>query len=691
MKSMLATFNSDQVNRYGYRFSVEALESTLRQAWKGAPMFVSHDYHRPLGVSRALGLHIHSSQVLLKGIATYAETTEENQELVEMAQAFLAAKLNEIDDADRVKLTTRLAEHMSASAVVVRRECVSALDQGIAKRMFPDLFRGDETDKRSLTPINSLKAIGPGVFQVGEYAVFAHRYYRRSLSQINNLNGIFLEKLYGLKDVADLDVKIALDADSVGLASTYLTPMELEYWRGPKFNDDLSAIKFGVTCHKASDRQRYFHGIERTEFWWHRLNDKNSLECEEVLDQASFGINEDTYGCRYVHSMVDEATNLPDHLDGAIREYGSDAFLERIDRDISRAGKNTRYVKLWIVNGHIQLTTWKELIGDFFRGNPLPGEYLQADAKEPLDAAEASRIVEDDSERSDLYPFRMREDDSAHIAVSYHDMRRFHSDHDCWVKSFETLTVGDTTYKVIELTALELIKAAKAGLSGGLTLPDDASFIDFHDLDINFPIFLFQGQDSLSDAAKFVQCLSEICRHYADADQRRFITSSVGVRYDQTMVVFSFAGFAPQLSSALSKAANRLPPSFGDIGAWCSEIQAILRSDLQIDRMTKDGLNLLRSTGCFLQPRSFSITEMVTIKDDGQISVRLPKSESVIAQAMHDGHLHARPTFLVKACKCSKCNGSYFDCTCSTLFDPDCIAMIEDCEILSFFLTERPV
>ncbi|MCG2973979.1 hypothetical protein KZ307_25465, partial [Escherichia coli] len=72
--------------------------------------------------------------------------------------------------------------------------------------------------------------------------------------------------------------------------------LELEYWWGPHFNDDISSIPNGVTEHKASDRTRYFEGIDRTQIWWKspetRLNSNvedryRTFEIEELIENLS--------------------------------------------------------------------------------------------------------------------------------------------------------------------------------------------------------------------------------------------------------------------------------------------------------------------------------------------------------------------------------------------------------------------
>lgn len=58
----------------------------------------------------------------------------------------------------------------------------------------------------------------------------------------------------------DLDVKIAIDLDLIGLAKTYNKRHEFQYWRGPLFKDNLGNISGGVTVYSANNNQRFFSG-----------------------------------------------------------------------------------------------------------------------------------------------------------------------------------------------------------------------------------------------------------------------------------------------------------------------------------------------------------------------------------------------------------------------------------------------
>lgn len=690
MKRTLAIFNTDQVNRYGYRFTTEALESCLSQAWRGTPMFISHDYHRPIGISRPLALHLHARQVSLMGLSMLPEGDGEVEAVKAFAQLYLARKLGDVDESDEERLGSRLSGHLSASAAFMARECVSVVDPGIARRALPELFQRDETDKLSLIPIRDLTAIGPGVFEVEGYAVFAHRYFRRAHSQINNLNGIFLEKLYGLKGDQDLDVKIALDADSIGLADTYRTPIELEYWRGPKFDDDLSKIQMGVARYKATERERMFYGIDITDFWWHERDGMYSLECEELRDTPTVACRDETYGCRYVHSIVDEATKLPNHLDGAIREYDGNSFLERIDVDISKAGANSRYVKLWRIDGRIELPKWKELICDFYRDNRQPGEYLMGARLPDGHGEDAPSEGAPSGGQVRLTPPFVAEEDSVHVAVSYHSRDDFAEVGDCSVMSFQHLVVGGRRLNVIEFSAMDLIKSVGKRISGKIALPAGVSYVAFEDLDINFPLFLFNGTNARDDADQALCCLIDLCHRFVADGTRRFVTASFGLYYGEVMAMFSFAGFASSLVDVFDGWRGAFPTSFDSVGQWCEACRDRLQTVGGASRLTGDAQDMLHVMGGFSFSRSFAIAGLISLDGNGRPCVRLPREAGAVAQALHSGALQLMPVVLVNECQCQKCGASYFCCECSTFTEEECSVSMTQCEPLGCFLTERP-
>ncbi|WP_157602317.1 hypothetical protein [Sphingomonas sp. PR090111-T3T-6A] len=173
----------------------------------------------------------------------------------------------------------------------------------------------------------------------------------------------------------------------VGHPASARETMELEYWHGPQYSDDIAAIPSGVTEHKSSDGERHYSGIDKTQLWWKapevRPGGNNerivrTFEVEELVEDPSHGLGGGAYGCRYGHAEYDLNAKAVSHFDGAIRAYDGDAYLDRIDHRIDRAGKYADYTKLFRLDGEIPVPRWKAVLTDWFRGNRLIPEYLGA-------------------------------------------------------------------------------------------------------------------------------------------------------------------------------------------------------------------------------------------------------------------------------------------------------------------------
>lgn len=219
------------------------------------------------------------------------------------------------------------------------------------------------------------------MFQKEGYLLFAHQFFRRTLSIANTTNEEFFNSFEKIRNVEEVKVKLALDMDLVGLPGTEHPEFEYQYIRGPHFNNDLQLIPEGVTCHDNEHYDNLFSNLLSTQFYWHIKDEKRTFECEELCDKENISLDEGKsllWGCRYVHSMLNPVSGVPNHLDGAIRIYNDEQILERIDSktDISKCGKNSDYVKLWRIDNDFSVELWKELISTFYRENALVGEYF---------------------------------------------------------------------------------------------------------------------------------------------------------------------------------------------------------------------------------------------------------------------------------------------------------------------------
>ena len=384
-------------------------------AFPGVPCCVQHDLHRVVGWSRQTGLYFDDQMVRAIGYIDEPEKESEWSEIRERADEFWLRKSVVSDDV-KCDLATRLGLNSSDAFPTLKIETSVLWHKNIAAAAYPEFFceLSEHVDKDGLVDFRFLASrmteIQPGIYheQKRDVLLFAHPFYRRSLSRKNKLNAQFLESLS--KTAAaypDLRVRIRLDPDVVGYPDTLKTLIELEYWRGPKYTDDISEIPSGVAEHKADDRTRYAEGIDRIQVWWKSPESRlvggqqkhtyRTFELEELVENPAMGLSEDQFGCRYAHAEFSEETSSISHFDGALRVYGDQHYLDRIEKSIDRAGKHAGYFKLFRFDGNLPVHEWKALLTEFFRGNPLIPEYFgetpeigkaQSDSAHPFEVPE---------------------------------------------------------------------------------------------------------------------------------------------------------------------------------------------------------------------------------------------------------------------------------------------------------------
>src|ERR1700722_17539300 len=127
--------------------------------------------------------------------------------------------------------------------------------------------------------------------------------------------------------------------------------------------------------------------------------DYRTFEVEELIEDPSGGLGDDHFGCRYAHAEFSADEAAITHFDGAIRGYAGEAYLDRIDKSINRAGKQAAYTKVFRFDGALPIPHWKRLLSDFFRGNKLIPEYVgtpddadeESGAEPPTDGANAAQ------------------------------------------------------------------------------------------------------------------------------------------------------------------------------------------------------------------------------------------------------------------------------------------------------------
>ena len=557
---------------------------------------------------------------------------------------------------------------------------------GLAKRTFPGLFAKE--DKDSLIPIACLNPLAPGIYKVGELVLLAHCYFRRSLSRLNNLNHDVLLELERLRNDGEVSVKIRLDPDAVGLAAGFRHSVEMAYWWGPKFSDDIATIPTGVTRHDADDRQRFYHQVSRTEFWWKSHFDpvlsvqQHTLEAEELCDAPTYGSSHEAFGCRYVHSIVDTPDNHIRHLDGAIREYDGPAMLTRMDRDISKAGKDTTYTKLWRVDGALQLATMKALVHHHFRDNELVSEYLGGGRMPKLVQAESPRPTVQDR----LVPFTMSRGDRVRLLISHHPRRN--DGNEIRVRPIRSMGPDEIpcfASDIVDLKKLMLRECIE------LHLPADAMYLSIDDLYSEFPLIVHGSRAELK--ATF-RALHELLSAWEDSGVDRVVALNLAVQEPNSEVWLAIMGHVHDLLLWLRRDECFPPSDQAEASEWVEQAASELSSHGSANDhpplhavCSRDGVFLFSRT--HLDADTFEIT---FLPDTNEARPRLTTTndDPDLAVAISKGELTPRLAVIIGRSVCSSCSATYANCPCVKGVDADTHEIIEDAEPAFAFWTDRP-
>lgn len=377
MKRFTGIAITDGLNRENQFLPTGALLNAYQESWQdGTPTNIGHDSTKFLGWNILSGMYFEPEKSYVTNKLYVPENDEDKKQLAVYSGAFYVKKYVEGRKEQYKELLSRIKEvsdtinpHIAPLVNAVAYE-----DKDIVLKICPEVR---DNLKEGLVPLSLLKVVFPGIYEVNGFLVFANRLFRRSGSLLNALNDAFLSRFQEVS--SELNPRISIDLDLVGLPGTASQEFEYQYWWGPKFDDDLKEIEQGVTCNNNEKYDNLFSNIQRTEFFWHPQDDRKTFECEEIRDVPDILDGEEKFRCRYVHSMMDPDSKNVVHLDGAIRAYSEETMLDRLDVDISKAGHHTEYSKLWRLDGALSVPKWKELITHYFRDNMLIGEYFHGE------------------------------------------------------------------------------------------------------------------------------------------------------------------------------------------------------------------------------------------------------------------------------------------------------------------------
>jgi hypothetical protein len=648
------------------------------------------------------------------------ETEDEEENLYRSLESYYAHELNTTRRHDVEELFESLAPHLKGEELLLLNECVALVGTDLAVRAAPHLFDIAEKDKDKLVPLDQLQPIGPGVFKVGEFALFAHADFRRSQYRLNTLNTQFFSQLYSVQEEASdrLKVRVALDRDMVGLTSSYRRREELEYWWGPKFNDDLTSISPNVTHHEATPEERWYHCISRTEFWWQSRDGEHIFEAEELRDQPSPSVqalsssdDEPEYACRYVHSIVQEGTGKIEHFDGSTRRYGEEQMLVRLDSKISEFGRTSKYTKLWRVDGSITVPEWKSLLAQYFRDNTLVGEYLGGKAEVGTEEAiidrglqEAVAKVEADDEQvsvaiglTDYIPYTMARGDGVRVAWSCHPL----GSHNKALQEAErsavplgTLVTDAGHLPVLEADTVELRKLLNAR-GASLNIPTDAAIMCYKDWYVNLPL-IFHSTESLPHSLEVtLDALRAMVQAWDEHGFDLVASYSLGFIVEDREVRLSVLGHVSDLRQWLHSSLATPPLSLAGLGEWGEQVSTYLKSYPKSPDVPPLGGTLM-PTGVLVIDRALIEQTAYQFfyspeKNAHGYVLALPHLDDTLQAAFREGKITPTDGFQIVGSTCTKCGQPYSSCGCSKLIDEGVAQEITEVRTLFLFWTDRPI
>lgn len=693
MNHLFCVFNSDAVNLYRDRFTVGALASgTYETCLLGVPSLIGHDRSRPLGWAFPTTVYMEPGLARAAGFGWLPETDEEAEQINKRYRYHYHKTRIEPNENQFEQLQKYLASFLAGQELKVVCECVGFYEPGLAKKVFPQLF--NLQDKDGLVPLNRLMPLGPGIYQVGDLVVFAHQFFRRNMYLLNSLNYPLLSRLEVLASKGG-DVRLALDNDMVGLADSFKGEMlELQYWWGPKFNDDLTSIPTGVTYHKASESELALSGLSGMQFRWGKDKYHHIFEAEELRDAPSPTDSGATYGCRYVHSMVDAESGQAIHLDGAIRSYSEEKMIRRLDLNLDQAPRDTEYTKLWRVDGQIPVNLWKSLLSDYYRDNRLVGEYLGG-VDDVIQQRETFREGQQKTLKEEYVPYSMVKGSGIRVALSYRGAFETTEMHSPRVIALDEISDRNNTWNYVENCGLELKKVLKK-LGIDLAIPDQVRYVSFKDLYANFPVIYHEGPNTESSLRATLNAIKKLVDVWIRQGLDMIICYNLSFPVDaERVAVISVLGHANDISDWLSSSICCPPTSPESLHNWSEKVASYLSQAFASSVDMPPLRDILMQTGVLLISRRHVDYDKLNLQPSdtqAEYSWRMRLSEEEAEKASRLESVGVVPCIgvLVEKSRCTKCGSDYQRCDCSKTLD-DGVAQEISSMIPLFFWTDRPL
>ena len=660
MKELTGVFLTDGVARSGERFTVPALEDMLWLSYrKGNPSNVSHDIHRPIGWSSVSSLYASHEMTYVVGKMYLPESESEYDDVMKARASFLnnliIERINQYSNSFYTELNN--AGLQVPGGEFFSNGIVMYGAPGIIYKAFPFLDKTsfDSDGLIFLSELNKhFEYKGCGVFaeKKSNFSLLLHPFLRRSLSRFNNYNTGFIDRLLRL-DSDDSPCRVRVDDAYIGYTPSYVSNVEFEFWFGPSYSDDIMSIPEGLATFVPDETERFYNPVCKTEFLWENKDGMRQFEMEEV-SEYEMPTNKGNYGCRYMHSFYNPETGLFDHFDGAIRIYDEALIEERKGTNMNQMGHRAQYVKLFRIDGKLQLSEWKGLITQYLKDNNDVYRYFKV--KVPFKVESENAV----NEKIDDYVSRiLHKGDGVRLLVSYQEP--ICGNPAFFFSNFDSVTTYSVSGDAADVSVIDLAKCLRrVGIA--IEYPD-CLLMECRDGFVNLPLIAHCGQSLSDDVNKTLNGIRYFL--YGLNGQGNEQSYSMGLTWnidDDRSIVVSFIGAVPDLVEWLNSF-SAIPVDRDGIRTWFETQVKFIHSHGK-DGTSPINTTLIQSDGTFFQKRR-NIQQDVNLKnvrmEGGGFMAEmsyLPGKEK-LASFIASGRMNFIPMMVVNNLTCGKTGNDY--------------------------------
>ncbi|MCL4204061.1 MAG: hypothetical protein KJ000_16280 [Pirellulaceae bacterium] len=219
-----------------------------------------------------------------------------------------------------------------------------------------------------------------GGIKYGKFVLHYHQFLRRGFSSNPNFNFLGTFAHYRSRTKAQNTFRIAIDHRRLMRFDDYHQMMELDTWYGPGFDpdelDDLTKTGLTVVVRSHPSPFDSNYSLVKTEFLW-KANETDGVKTLEIEEVASESTPVDNWHVnRYVHAERDTVRRTFRHFDAAAKVYPHSTYKQRVDETMPNQIKPAHYIKLFRIDGNINLDDWLSLLSMFYKGNEMVVEYF---------------------------------------------------------------------------------------------------------------------------------------------------------------------------------------------------------------------------------------------------------------------------------------------------------------------------